>query len=489
MAEPRKPHRIRHAEIKAGVFLTFCLALFVAMLFVLGKFGRTWREKQIVNVAFTQANALRPDAPVHLNGMEVGRVKQIKILRVTPEILSKLPPLQKKDLNSLALNEAEREKLKEKTDAEIDTAARELLNDRCMVLLTLELLKEADTQRYRLDDDYRINGSVMGDSSVEINSGAGPAVPPNYDKYLLGTGGDMYTDLGKSIEQVKDILGSMAEMVGGDSNKKSIQEQLASFENFTGKMESASDSMLAKLPGMWDDVDKRFVSAGEMMADVEKKVDKLKPELLENLNSAEKSIAELKERTAASVTDVHKRISDYRKELNDGLAEWKKLAADYRETIPEQVHQAREWSDRFAPTVDKIDMFFTRADESLNKGSASTLSGLRDIGEKAGDIEEATYRLKRWPWAMGGSKDENIARAEQVEYQQDLGKRHYEELRAELERVRQNLAGVDSGDRARASRIEQLIRESDIFFEVSPRATTPASPAAPTPATPKKGRN
>ena len=473
MAERKGAHRITHAEIKAGVFLTFCLALFVAMLFVLGKFGRSWRERQEVNLVFNHANALREESPVRYNGMDVGHVKKVQIVRLNPAVLAKLPPFARKDLNSLPLTDAEREKLREKPDAEIDAAAREMLDDRSMVLLTLDLLAEAETQRYRLDDDYRIAGSVMGDTSIEINSGAGPVLPPKYENYLLGTGGDMYTDLGKSIEQVKDILESMAEMVGGDSNRKTIQEQLAAFENFTGNMESASDSMLTKLPGMWDDIDNRFKSAGETMTDIEKKIEKMKPELIENLSSAEKSIAELRERTATSVTDVHKRIATYRKDLNEGLAEWKKLAADYRESIPEQVHQAREWSDRFSPTVDKIDMFFTRADDSLNKGADSTLSSLRDLGERAGSLEQMTYRMKRWPWKISGGKDENEARMEMAEYQQDLAKKHYEELRAELERVRTGLGGADSGDRARAGRIEELIRESNLFFEVGP-APAPA---------------
>jgi len=487
VAERKAPTRITHAEIKAGVFLTFCLALFVTMLFVLGKFGRAWRDKQVIHLVFTEVNALRPDAPVHYNGMEVGHVKQIRILRLNAGILEKLPTFTRKDLRSLPLTDIEREKLKEKTDAEIDGAARELLGDRSMVLLTLDLFAESETQRYRLDDDYRITGSIMGDSSVEINSGAGPVVPMNYDSYLLGTGGDMYTDLGKSIEQVKDILESMAEMVGGDSNRKTIQEQLAAFEDFTCNMESASDSMLAKLPGLWDDIDGRFKRAGETMADVETKIEKLRPELIENLASAEKSIAELRQRTATSVTDAHGRISAYRKDLNEGLAEWKKLAADYRESIPEQVHEARDWSDRFAPTVDKIDMFFTRADEGLNKGGESTLSSLRSVGETAGDLEQMTYRMKRWPGSMAGSGDENVMRMQAADYQHDLGRKHYDELRTELERVRQSMGGGDSGDRARVGRIEQLIRDSDAFFQVSPRVAAP--PTAPVPPAPKKGGN
>jgi ABC-type transporter Mla subunit MlaD len=478
----RKPaSRISNAEIKAGVFLTFCLALFVAMLFVLGKFGRTWRGRQEVNIAFTQVNGLRPDAPVLYDGMDVGHVKQIKIMRLNDEALKKLPPFTKRDLPNLPITDPEEEHLQRAADDEVDAAVRKLIFDRNMVVLTLDMLSENDTQRFRADDEYRIAGSLIGDSFLEIRTGAGPALSPAHDKYILGVGGDMYTDLGASISQVKDILQSMAEMVGGDAGRKTIQEQLSSFENFTGRMESMSDSMVTKLPGMWDDIDGRLDNAGKMMADVEVRVEKMKPELIENLDSATKAIAELQERTGTSVTDAYHRIANYRKDINEGLAEWKKLAADYRETIPDQVHAAREWSDRFAPTADKIDMFFMRADEQLNKGVDSTRAGLKELADTASSLEEVTYRLKRWPWDMSGRSEENVLRQQMAEWQKDLAKRQYQELRNELDRVKQSLSNSD----ARVGRIDQLIRESDTFFDVSTRSAPPATPAATPP--PKKG--
>ena len=73
--------KISQAEIKAGVFLTFCLALFIAMLFVLGKFGRAWRGHEEIRVLFSQVSALRRDAPVRYNGMDLGRVHTLKIVR------------------------------------------------------------------------------------------------------------------------------------------------------------------------------------------------------------------------------------------------------------------------------------------------------------------------------------------------------------------------------------------------------------------------
>src|SRR4051812_41150354 len=92
--------RISNAEIKAGVFLTFCLALFIAMLFVLGKFGRIWRGREEIHVVFTQVNAMRPDTQVLYNGMEIGHVRQIKIVRADEELLGRLPVFGPKELSN-----------------------------------------------------------------------------------------------------------------------------------------------------------------------------------------------------------------------------------------------------------------------------------------------------------------------------------------------------------------------------------------------------
>ena len=61
-----------------------------------------------------------------------------------------------------------------------------------------------------------------------------------------------------------------------------------------------------------------------------------------------------------------------RAEAAEIQGDWRKIAAEYRDTIPEQVKNAREWTDRFGPTTDKIDSVLTRADVQLGKGVTLT---------------------------------------------------------------------------------------------------------------------
>ncbi len=479
MAERKASPRISHAEIKAGVFLTFCLALFISMLFVLGKFGRSWRGRQEIRVAFTQVNAVRPEAPVRYNGMDVGHVKKVRIVRVDPGFLEKLPPIERHGLENLPLDPDEIEKIGAAPDDQVDALARAAIAGRSMVLLTLDLLAENDTQRYREDDEYRIAGSLVGDSSLEIRTGKGRAIPAHHDRLFLGVGGDMYSDLGSSISQVKDILASMAEMVGGDASRQNIQGQIGNFERFTGRMDAIAESMGEKLPKIWDSVDERVERGKATLQGVEDKITGMKPRLEETLKKVQESVLEVQQNTAASVQELHDRIAERRKNANESLQKWKQGAAEYKNTIPEQVANAREWSDRFAPTVDKIDSFFTRADDQLNKGTDSTRAALRGYIAWGESLEAASYRMKRWPWSYANKPTDEIAQQREVEWRRDLARRHYAELRKELERVRKTLAELAPSDRARLGRIDQLIRESDLYLEVGGMAPAPAEAVKP----------
>src|SRR5207237_7469767 len=101
-----------NAEVKAGVFLTFCLAMFVAMLFSYGKVASLWRGRQEISVVFTSVTALRPDAPVRYNGVEVGRVREIKILHLDENNVKLLPLLSIRDLDNLPLTDKEQKTLR-----------------------------------------------------------------------------------------------------------------------------------------------------------------------------------------------------------------------------------------------------------------------------------------------------------------------------------------------------------------------------------------
>jgi hypothetical protein len=485
----RKPASgVTHAEIKAGVFLTFCLALFVAMLFVLGKFGHIWRGRQEVQVVFSQVCALRPQAPVHYNGMDVGLVKNVRILQADTDLIEHLPTLTRDSLVNLPLTSLEREKLKELPAATLDAETRKLLPGRTMVLLTLDLVCEKDAERFRVDDEYLISGSLMGDSSVEIRTGAGVGVPPNHNKYFLGVSGDMYTDLGKSISQVKDILGSMSEMVGGDDNGLQIQGQLANFDAFTLRMEDMSKSREEKLPSIWDGIDQSINDGGKKLDEIEAKVAGMKPGLDQTLDNAQKAIAEMHKNAAQSVVEMHARVKQYSLDSKESLKALGEAASKMKDSLPDQIASLREWSEKFPPTVEKLDAFLARADDQLNKGIENTRASLQQYITMAGNLEETTYRLWHWPWSFARPPSEQQAQAQDAMWRADLARRQYRELRAEMARAQQDLQNIKANDKPRAARFAELLNELDADLEVSRDGKpAPSAPAATPAKPPKKG--
>lgn len=466
--------KVSNAEIKAGVFLTFCLALFVAMLFVLGKFGGAWRGKVMVQVAFTHVSALRPEAPVRYNGMEMGVVKNVNIVRVDEAFLSKLPVIARRDLENLPLSASERERLAVLSgggaataggsgSGSLDSEARKIILGRTMVLLTLELLAENDPQRYRLDDEYRVTSSLMGDSAVEIRTGAGQEAARTHGQYLLGIGGDMYTDLGNSIGQVKDILASMSEMIGGDDWRTNIKAQVANFEAFSTRIESLSASMAEKLPETWGSMDRRLTEGRQTLNDIEAKAAKMKPELDQSMAKAEDSIREVRKNAGEAIQEAQTKVRDCRKGALEQIKKWRELTGEYRESVPAQIKSGRDWTDRFLPTASRLENMFARADDQLNKGIESTRTTLREYTDMASTFEESTYQLAKRPWSFAHKPPEEEARRNQTLYRYELARRHYQELRSELELARRSLG---SADQARAERAGQLIREADSALDV-----------------------
>lgn len=464
----RARSRISHAEIKAGVFLTFCLALFVAMLFVLGRFGREWRGRQEIRVVFTKINGLPTDAPVFYNGMQVGHVKAMKLRRLTPELLQRMPAFSRKDLPSLPLTDDERIAFRESTesDEELDKKLRELIRDRSVSVLLLDLLNENDAQRFHVDDEYRITGSLTGDRAVAVRSGSGGVVPLQYDRVFLGHGGDIYTDLGKSVAQIRDILASMAEMVGGDSGKSAIHGQLANFDDFTKRLDEATASLETKLPTTWDTLDARIDTGQKQLTEVEGKILKFKPELNKALDEAQKAIADARADFTKSLGPVEEKVREGRKSVTTALVDAKKMAAEAREKIPEQIRDLRAWTEKLAPSVGKIESALDRTNAALSENIDTTRAALQAAVSRAQGLEELTFRLKKKPNAVASKLEESEERALDGEWKRALIERQHNELRGELGRLQEDLKSLDP---ARAGRIEQLLRGLDATAEPEAR--------------------
>jgi hypothetical protein len=223
-------------EVKMGFFLTFSLALFVAMLFLFGRVAPVWRARQEIFVAFENVGGLTADAPVRYNGMEIGRVKWLRILHLDDATIDRLPPLTKRDLDNLPLHPAALvHELRDVADVDFNSVCREKLKNRTMIEICLELLQEGDVSRFHDDDKARVVGNFFNDTAVEIIAGtSSKPLDPN-SRLMLGTSGDFFGNLSKSMGEVKDILSNVTDVVGIEERK--------SFERAQGRLHTIDEKM------------------------------------------------------------------------------------------------------------------------------------------------------------------------------------------------------------------------------------------------------
>jgi len=472
--------RFSNMEMKAGIFLTFCIGLFIALLFIYGKLNRQWRGQRELNVAFTSVGNLRPDALVHYNGLEIGRTREVRIVTVDEDILARLPTLSERHLENLPLTDEEREALRGVHAGDLDVAVRRKIVGRTMVLLSLQVLDERDTQCYRMDDDIRVTSRMLGETVVDIVSGNGARLPAGGNAVLLGASGDMYTHLAKSMLQVKDILGSMGEMAGG--GQAGMAQRMGNFEHFTQRIDGLSAAMENKLNPVWDSFDRRLNDGGQRIRDAGKALTEMKPVLAEALVKADLSLADLRARYKEMSTESGRQIRNMRRRSLGELEALGDLVRPYKEIVPILVHESLEWTERVAGRVEMIDSWMTDSERYIKEGMASARQTFQGLIQTAERLEERMWYLAQYPWAV----TKNFTREEglylDTQWRKALVTRHYKELRDELEALRKSIKLKDASDQARLSRVQQVVDELDRYF-----LPARAQPARPRVVDPKRG--
>jgi hypothetical protein len=461
--------RFLTVEIKAGLLLTFCLGLFVAMLFVYGKATRRWRGRQELRVVFSSVGSLRRDARVLYNGLEVGRVQDISILPLNDATLALLPPFTERELGRLPLTDEEREALRGLPADELDREARRLAQGRNMVRLDLDVLAGPDQQRYRQDDQISITTTLMGDSAVEIVSGSGPPLKPGQPQLYLGISGDMYGNLAKSMEQMRDILSSISEMIGGGESS-TMAERVGNFDQFTDRLDSLARTFEEKLPKSWDSIEERLGRAKERSAAMARRVSERGSEWSKALTDAQGEMEKWRAEAASSIKSPREKIADWkgraRKELES-------LAAQVREQkapLPMNIRKAREWTENITDRVTSIDRQMTHFDRELTQGTESVRQMLQALRELAENVEERLWYLANYPWTVASPPRGLEGLALHGEWRKALMTRHYRELRDELARARKEYQPRDASDQARVNRIDRALTEMDQFLGVRPGA-------------------
>lgn len=336
--------RYSQVEVKAGLFLAFCLALFVGMLLIFGKVSRIWRDRQEIHAVFASVKALPQESAVRYNGVEVGRVRSMKILHLDRAELRKLVPLFKRDLDFLPLDEETRRRLRQEPDYLFDAKCREALVDKTVIRITLEVL-EGPYRRYRVDDQVRIASTLMGDTCLEIVSGSGPPLNPGEEILQLGSSGDFFSNLSRSVDSVKDVLSGVTDIVGAQERAsfKAASTRLTPILDGINRISDAAAERLpvtARKAAGVDAASKRGLdSAGKLF-------ERLQPDTQRLFDSASAARTALQSRYAALGEALEKAQAEFKTQTDVISAHTQSVVAASRPHFGEMTRNFRTLADR-----------------------------------------------------------------------------------------------------------------------------------------------
>jgi len=460
------PTGYSNAEVKAGVFLTICLAMFVAMLFIYGKVARVWRGRQDISVVFTSVTSLRPDAPVRYNGVEVGRVREINILHLDEGNVKLLPELRVRDLDNLPLTDKEQKTLRspvETPPAEFQMATAKKLYGRTMILLKLEVLQEGDAKRYRTDDDVHITTTLMGDTSVEITSGSGDAIDPNGPKMMLGHSGDFFTNLAKSVEQVKEILGSVSDLVGPEE-KQSVRQALRRFDTITDRIEKIVTLADQRLPVTWDKVDGLTDNAKQNFTRIGDTVTSIQPQISKTLTTADDAVKDLQGRVGSLADEAKTAVMEVKGQVKPVLVDLQQITSKSKDDFPVMIKNAKDLAVRLQESAGKLDGVLATGNRLLNESYPDLRRLILAFRLGAENFEEGTNLLKRKPWLIynPAKESETVNNAQKTARDLEVATRRFAELSSELQAIRRNM---DNAPKAQLERIDYMLQELNILSD------------------------
>ena len=458
--------RYSNAEVKAGIFLTLGLALFIALLFIFGKMSPLWRARQTIDVVFTSVTSLRPDAPVRYNGVGVGHVKDIQIIRLTEDKIQCLPhPFKPADLENLPLTEKEQKQLRntDETPAKnFEKAVEEKLANRTMIKLLLEVVQEPDFKRYRTDDNVHISTTIMGDTTVEISSGSSTeTLKPG--RFVLGHSGDFFSNLAKSVEQVKELLASVSDVVGHDE-RESVRRALRRFDTITDHIEKIVKLADSRLPATWDRLDGLADSAKNNFNHIGDAVSTVQPQITKTLTSADDAVKDLQDRIGKLADEAKTAVLEIKGQVKPVFADLQYITSKSKEDFPVMIKNARDLAVRLQESAGKLDSVLYTGNRLLNESYPDLRRLILAFRMGAENFEEMTSLLRRKPWLIynKGPEDTAYDKAQKTTRDLEIATKRFAELSTELQAIRRNF-NPEQTSKEKLERIDFIIQELNIL--------------------------
>ncbi len=392
----------KHAEIKAGTFIAFSLALLFAMVFAVGDCGKYLRGSQECSVLFSSVTGLQPSSAVNYAGVEIGQVRETRIVIVDHKLLQRMPVITVDILDRLPLTFSEREQLKLLKDPMlVDQEVRRLIGPRKptadqpdrpgrkMIMLVLEVLQDRQNLGFRVDDVVRLATTVMGDSTVEISPGSGRVLKDH--QVLLGDGSNLFSQVSDSMREIRNLLARVSDTIG--------QEERANIQVIIGNARKASDNLVLasdRLKTMVINTENPIAAAARDLQAGMGEARKAVASARTTIESIDKTVETVKPKVVSALTSGKAMMESGQKAAQSA----ERLMDAARPKVVSALEEMASASRKAGLALAEMQSLLVGTGDGLDENRPAIRRALLDFRESARNFKDLSSRVKRQPWLL-----------------------------------------------------------------------------------------
>ncbi len=382
-------------EVKAGVMVVVSLALLGVLMAAVGPCRSLFRNRYDIHVLFKDVGGLKPNSPVRYSGVEIGRVKSIKIVYLNEANIARLPALSREQVYELPVGDGETEDSLYDIDDpdQRNRAITKALRGRTMVELTLEVFQTGQFQECRVDAIIRIDSTLMGDTAIEISPGSGTFCQPG--KVLIGDSGSLFSDLRDSVDDIRRMMRRAGSAMGDVDQAdigKAVKSIVKGAERFSGVIDDIAETTKGAreiVQGNKDDIRAAVKDIRAAAGEAKNILGDARPKLARILDGTQVITKAVND----TMGSVHKKVEALLDSAQRAAVATENLMGDIRPQMREVMTEATNALRRASVAAEEARTLIGDARPDVRRSMLNIKGATRNV-------EEMTSMLARKPWLV-----------------------------------------------------------------------------------------
>jgi hypothetical protein len=274
----------------------------------------------------------------------------------------------------------------------------------------------------------RVVSTVFGDTAVEIISGNGPINTVADNKVLLGLSGDFFSNLAKSMGDVKEILSNVTDVVGTDE-RRSFERSQSRFPAISEKLDAISTTAnkrvaetARRLDKIGEDISKTLNDTSAILETLEPKVNKTSENVKAAFQTMQTSLNETQEEAAKAAKEVN--------------ADLEIIRNDVRFAIDESKPNFEAMKNNIRGVYDVMGGLSSRIDGMRRIGGRLLATSGPELSRAAVALKNGLKYLSQTGQAANENKDLMLSMKDVGEYEYNTAVVMYREITGAVRRMR-----------------------------------------------------